>query len=73
LRDVETLDVFTDLPEWKEALAALKARRKPFGKKIDEKLLVKHKVWGARETREELLISEGVGGYFIPCLCTLAV
>jgi glycine/D-amino acid oxidase-like deaminating enzyme len=66
LRDVETLDVFTDLPEWKEALAALNARREISGKKIDEKLLVKHKVWSAKETREELLIPEGVGAISFP-------
>jgi glycine/D-amino acid oxidase-like deaminating enzyme len=66
LRDVETLDVFTDLPEWKEALVALKARREIFGEKIDEKLLVKHKVWSAKETREELLIPEGIGAISFP-------
>jgi hypothetical protein len=73
LRDVETLDVFTDLPKWQEALEALKARREIFGEKIDEKLLVNHKVWRAKETREELLIPEGIGGYFFPRLPTLVV
>jgi hypothetical protein len=66
LRDMETLDVFADSAKWEEALAALKALREILDGKIDQKLVMKHKVWSAKETREELWIPDGVGAISFP-------
>lgn len=66
LRDVETVDIFTDQPEWEEALEALKAREEAFDGRVEAKVLTKHRVWSAKETREELLVPAGVGAISFP-------
>jgi glycine/D-amino acid oxidase-like deaminating enzyme len=66
LRDVETLDVFTDPVKWEAALEALAARKEVLKGNVETSLLTKHRVWSAKETREELLIPEGVGAISFP-------
>ncbi|CZR54288.1 uncharacterized protein PAC_04171 [Phialocephala subalpina] len=66
LRDVETVDIFTDQPGWEEALEALKAREEAFDGRVEAKVLTKHRVWSAKETREELLVPAGVGAISFP-------
>jgi len=61
LRNVETVDIFTDQPQFDAAIAALEARRKVFEGRVEAETLTKHRVWSEKETREELLIPEGVG------------
>ncbi|RFU31321.1 hypothetical protein B7463_g5007, partial [Scytalidium lignicola] len=77
LRSVETVDIYTDEKQWDEALEALKAIKEVVGEEEDEeeegsfsdnstKIHVKHKVWSQKETREELLIPDGVGAISFP-------
>ncbi|KAK0113020.1 hypothetical protein ONS95_014730 [Cadophora gregata] len=66
LRDVETLDIFTDDRKWERALASLEARNDVLGGKVETNILTKHRVWSAKETRERLLIPEGVGAISFP-------
>ncbi|KAH7418155.1 FAD dependent oxidoreductase [Cadophora sp. MPI-SDFR-AT-0126] len=66
LRDVETLDVFTDDRKWASALKSLKARKDVLAGKVGANILTKHKVWSAKETRQQLLIPEGVGAISFP-------
>ncbi|KAF8849007.1 FAD dependent oxidoreductase [Acephala macrosclerotiorum] len=66
LRAVETVDIFTYQSEWEEALAALKARKEAFDGKVEAEVLTKHRVWSAKETREELLIPQGLGAISFP-------
>jgi glycine/D-amino acid oxidase-like deaminating enzyme len=66
LRDVETLDVFTDQKKLDHAFAALKARKGVLEGHVTANVLTKHKIWSEKETREELLIPEGVGAISYP-------
>ncbi|KAH7360475.1 FAD dependent oxidoreductase superfamily protein [Rhexocercosporidium sp. MPI-PUGE-AT-0058] len=66
LRAVETMDVFTDEAKWEHALSALEARKKVLEGKVEASVLTKHRIWSAKETREELLIPEGVGAVSFP-------
>jgi len=66
LRDVETLDVFTDPVKWEAALEALAARKEVLHGNVDTAILTKHRVWSAKETREQLLIPDGVGAISFP-------
>jgi glycine/D-amino acid oxidase-like deaminating enzyme len=66
LRDVETLDVFTDPVKWEAALEALAARKEVLEGNVQTEVLTKHRVWTAKETREELLIPEGLGAISFP-------
>jgi len=66
LRDVEMLDVFTDPVKWEAALEALAARKEVLKGNVETAILTKHRVWAAKETREELLIPEGVGAISFP-------
>ena len=61
LRDVETVDIWTDPKQWNEILEALKARKKVCEGRLDADVLTKHKVWSAEEAKEGLLIPEAVG------------
>jgi glycine/D-amino acid oxidase-like deaminating enzyme len=61
LRDVETVDIFTDRKQWDGALESLKARKDVLKGHVEANILTKHRVWSAKETREELLIPEGIG------------
>jgi hypothetical protein len=61
IRDVETVDIFTDQSQWNELLATLKARKEAFSHRVDAKVLTEHKIWTKKQTREELLIREGLG------------
>lgn len=66
LRNVETLDVFTDSKKWEHALEALSARKAVLEGKVKMEVLTKHRIWSAKETKEELLIPEGVGAISFP-------
>jgi hypothetical protein len=66
LRDVETVDIFTDPPQLEGALAALKARKEASGEKAEANVLTKHRTWSAKETREVLLVPAGVGAIYFP-------
>lgn len=66
LRDVETLDVTTDEVQWEAALNALETRKRVLRGKVEESVLTKHRVWSKEETRNELLIPEGVGAISFP-------
>ncbi|OBT61697.1 hypothetical protein VE03_09409 [Pseudogymnoascus sp. 23342-1-I1] len=57
----ETLDVFVDPKQWDAALATLKARDE-----VGVPKLTDHTIWSAKETREELLIPDGVGAISYP-------
>lgn len=52
----ESLDVFFDPKQWDAALATLRARDE-----VGVPSLTEHTVWSAKETREELLIPDGLG------------
>lgn len=66
LRDVETVDITTDLSQWEACLAALKKRKEVFEGKFEASVLTKHRIWSAKEVREQLLIPEGVGAVSFP-------
>jgi hypothetical protein len=66
LRDVETLDIFTDFVKWEAALEALAARKEVLKGNVETAILTKHRVWTAKETREELLVPEGMGAISFP-------
>jgi glycine/D-amino acid oxidase-like deaminating enzyme len=66
LRDVETLDIFTDRVKWEAALETLAARKEILDGNIETEILTKHRVWSSKETREELLISEGLRAISFP-------
>lgn len=66
LRDVETLDIFTDQKQLDDALESLKARKEVLKGHVEASILTKHRVWSAKETREKLLIPEGVGAISFP-------
>lgn len=57
----ETLDVFVDPKQWEAALATLKARDK-----VDVPKLTEHTVWSEKETKEELLMPDGIGAISYP-------
>lgn len=61
LRDVETVDIFTDQEKWEEALESLKRRKEVLEGKVEGTVLMKHKVWSKDEAREGLLIPDAVG------------
>jgi len=48
LRDVETLDVFTDPMQWEEAVDALKARKDVLEEKVETEVVTKHRECGVR-------------------------
>lgn len=52
----ESLDVFFDPKQWDAALTTLRVRDE-----VGVPSLTKHTVWSAKETREELLIPDGLG------------
>lgn len=66
LRDVETVDVFADQKKLDYAFAALKARKEVLKGHVTANVLTKHRIWSKKETREELLIPEGVGAISYP-------
>jgi len=66
LRAVETLDAFTDDRKWRNALESLKARKNVLDGKVETNILTKHRVWSAKETRQQLMIPEGVGAISFP-------
>lgn len=66
LRDVETLDVTTDEAQWEAVLKALEERKRVLSGKVAESVLTKHRIWSKEETRNELLIPEGVGAVSFP-------
>lgn len=66
LRDVETLDVFTDSAKWEAALEALAARKEVLEGNVETEILTKHRIWTAKETRDELLIPKAVGAISFP-------
>lgn len=66
LRDVDTVDIFTDLPQWEAALESLNARKEVFDNRIEAEVLTKHRAWSSKETREELLVPEGLGAISFP-------
>ena len=61
LRRRETCDIFVDPKQWEDALAALKARDE-----VDVPVFTEHKVWSEKETREVLLVPQGVGAISFP-------
>lgn len=66
LKDVETLDVFTNQAPLDEAFAALKARKEVFEGHAMASVLTKHKIWSEKDTKEKLLIPEGLGAISYP-------
>lgn len=66
LRKLETVDTFTDPKQWDEALEALKAIDEV--EREDKRLKghVEHKIWSEEETKNELLIRDGVGAISFP-------
>jgi glycine/D-amino acid oxidase-like deaminating enzyme len=66
LRDVETLNIFTDHRKWEAALESLATRMEVLEGNVEAEILTKHRVWSAKETREELLIPEGLGTISFP-------
>ena len=66
LREVETVDIFTDQKKLDHALSALKARRRVLGGHETANILTKHKIWSKKNTRDELLIPEGLGAISYP-------
>ncbi len=66
LKDVETVNIFTDPVQWEMALEALQARKEVLEGNFETEVLIKHRVWSAKETREELLIPAGVGAISFP-------
>lgn len=67
LREVETVDIWTDDQKgWDEALESLKKRKEVLKGKIEEAVLMKHKVWGKEEARRGLMIPEAVGAVSFP-------
>ena len=66
LREVETVDIFTDQKKLDHALTALKARRRVLEGHETANILTKHKVWSIKDTRDKLLIPEGLGAISFP-------
>lgn len=66
LRDVETIDVFTDQKQFDEGLESLKLRKEVLKGYVENSVLTKHRIWSAKETREELLVPDGVGAVSFP-------
>jgi len=66
LRDLETVDIFAHQGHWNEALAALEARKGVLQGRAEAKMLVEHKIWTQKQTREELLIPKGLGAISFP-------
>ncbi|TVY32718.1 hypothetical protein LSUB1_G007603 [Lachnellula subtilissima] len=66
LREVETVDIWTDQDEWDDVLELLKQRHEVLDGKMGEGDLKKYKIWTRDEARKELLVPEAVGAVSIP-------
>ncbi|TVY18065.1 putative oxidoreductase OrdL [Lachnellula arida] len=66
LREVESVDIWTDQEEWDDVLELLKKRQDVFDGKMKESVLKKYKIWTRDEARKELLVPEAVGAVGFP-------
>ncbi|KAH8801722.1 FAD dependent oxidoreductase superfamily protein [Xylogone sp. PMI_703] len=71
LRSVETLDIFTDEVQWADALRAVsrieeELQRDDGDERLKKGGITQHKIWSQDETREQLLIPEGLGAISFP-------
>jgi len=66
LRAVELFDITTDQKKFDDVLASLNARREVRYYDAESTVLTKHRIWSKKDTREKLLVPEGVGAISFP-------
>jgi len=74
-REVETVDLFTDLPKWIDAMENHEARRKAVEEQGEDSILslkTVYKIWNAPDSRKAFLIPEAVGAVTYTAYCLSA-
>lgn len=66
LREVESVDIWTDQERFADVLELLNKRQDVFDDKMKESVLKKYKIWTRDEARKELLVPEAVGAVSFP-------